>query len=327
MRPAKQSQGDGPPTHRASAAPGDLRPQGTFGSGAGPGNSRSHRRRRIWPMLEERLMKALMLLSFVLLGGALVLIVGTVVVRGLPGLTWEMITQPPKGGFYMGKEGGILNAILGSLALAVGATLLALVLALPMTLYLNTYARGTRLAGWVRLTLDVMWGVPSIVYGAFGFTLMLWLGLRASLLAGVITLALLELPILVRAVDEVMKLIPHELPESAAAMGATRTEVAFGVIVRQALPGIVTATLLAFGRGIGDAASVLFTAGYTDRLPTSLLRPVATLPLAVFFQLGTPFPAVQQRAYTSALVLTIIILVVSLGSRWLAARLSRNVIK
>jgi phosphate transport system permease protein len=284
-------------------------------------------RRRRAARIEERAVKTLMLLSFLLVGGSLALIVGTVVARGLPGLTWEMLTQTPKGGFYMGKEGGILNAILGSLALAFGATALAFILALPLALFLNVFARKGGFADTVRLGLDVMWGVPSIVYGAFGFTLMLLVGLRASLLAGIIVLALLELPILVRAIDEVMQLIPRELPESALALGATRTEVAFGVIARQALPGIVTAILLAFGRGIGDAAAVLFTAGYTDRLPTSLLRPVASLPLAVFFQLGTPFPAVQQRAYTSALVLTAIILLVSLGSRWLAARLSRNVVQ
>lgn len=277
--------------------------------------------------IEERFFLGVMIFSFVILAGSLLLIVGTVLARGLPGLTWDMLTQTPKGGFYMGKEGGILNAILGSLVLAFGATLLAFAFALPLALYLNSYAGNKHLLGLARLSLDVMWGVPSIVYGAVGFTIMLVLGMRASLLAGIVVIALVELPILVRAIDEVMKLIPHELPESALALGATRTEVAFGVIARQALPGIVTAILLAFGRGIGDAAAVLFTAGYTDRLPTSLLRPVATLPLAVFFQLGTPFPAVQQRGYASALVLTVIILVVSLGSRWLASRLSRNVIK
>lgn len=288
-----------------------------------PRTSRMRRMARI----EERFFLGLMVFSFVILAGSLLLIVGTVLARGLPGLTWEMLTQTPKGGFYMGKEGGILNAILGSLVLAFGATVVAFGFALPMALYLNAYAANSRLLGLARLSLDVMWGVPSIVYGAVGFTIMLVLGVRASLLAGIVVIALVEMPILVRAIDEVMKLIPHELPESALALGATRTEVAFGVIARQALPGIVTAILLAFGRGIGDAAAVLFTAGYTDRLPTSLLRPVATLPLAVFFQLGTPFPAVQQRGYASALVLTAIILVVSLGSRWLASRLSRNVIK
>jgi phosphate transport system permease protein len=93
------------------------------------------------------------------------------------------------------------------------------------------------------------------------------------------------------------------------------------------LPGIITAILLAFGRAIGDAASVLFTAGYTDRIPTSLMDPAASLPLAVYFQLGTPFPAVQQRAYASALILTIIVLIISLGSRLLAGRMSKYIVK
>lgn len=277
--------------------------------------------------IEEGFFKGLMLLSFLLVAGSLLAILVTVTVKGLPGLDWQMLTQTPKGGFYLGKEGGILNAIAGSLCLAGGGTLLALVLALPIVLYLAIYGHGRRRADAVRLALDVMWGIPSIVYGAFGFTLMLWLGMRASLLAGIIVLALLELPILARGMDEVIKLIPHELRESSFALGATRFEVAFHVLIRQALPGIVTAVLLAFGRGIGDAASVLFTAGYTDRLPTSLLRPVASLPLAVFFQLGTPFPEVQQRAYASALILTAIILATSLLARWLAGRLSRFVIK
>lgn len=277
--------------------------------------------------IEEGCFVTLMRLSFLLVAGSLLLILITVVIRGLPGLNWQMISQTPKGGFYLGKEGGILNAIVGSLYLAGGGTLLTLVLALPIVLYMDVYAKGSRWADFVRLSLDVMWGVPSIVYGAFGFTLMLVVGLRASLLAGIIVLALLELPIMARAMDEVIKMIPHDLKEVSFALGATRLEVAFTVIVRQALPGIITGVLLAFGRGIGDAASVLFTAGYTDRMPTSLLRPTASLPLAVFFQLGTPYPEVQQRGYASALILTFIILAVSLGSRWIAARLGRNIVK
>jgi phosphate transport system permease protein len=179
----------------------------------------------------------------------------------------------------------------------------------------------------MRLSLDVMWGIPSIVYGAFAFIIMLAIGMRASLLAGILVLALIEIPIMVRAMDEVIRSVPHELREASYSLGATQLETAAKVVLRQALPGIVTAILLAFGRGIGDAAAVLFTAGYTDRMPDGLLRPVASLPLAVFFQLGTPFPEVQQRAYASALVLTIMVLLISLGSRLLARRLSRNVVK
>jgi phosphate transport system permease protein len=277
--------------------------------------------------LQEAILKGLMLASFAVVAGSLVLILGTVIAKGLPALSWEMLTQAPKGGYYLGKEGGILNAILGSLYLAGGGTLLALVFSLPIALYLETYALDSRWGSAVRLTLDVLWGIPSIVYGAFGFTLMLSLGLRASLLGGMLTLALLELPIMTRAMDEVIRRMPSELEATSFALGATRLETAARVVTRQMLPGILTAVLLAFGRGIGDAASVLFTAGYTDRIPTSLLRPVASLPLAVFFQLGTPYPEVQARAYASALILTAIVLVISLGSRWAAARLGKFTVK
>lgn len=210
--------------------------------------------------------------------------------------------------------------------MAGGATLLSLLFGLCVALYLRSFAR-QRLAHWVRLAMDVLWGIPSIVYGAFGFTLLLWLGLRASLLGGIIVLALLELPIMVRAMDEVLIMTPFELETASFALGATRLETAFKVLVRQAGPGLLTAVLLAFGRGIGDAAVVLFTAGYTDRLPSGLLRPAASLPLAVFFQLGTPVPEVRERAYAAALVLMIIVLLISLGARLLTRRLDSQVIR
>ncbi|MGD8474867.1 MAG: phosphate ABC transporter permease PstA [Anaerolineae bacterium] len=277
--------------------------------------------------LVEGTFKALMLGSAAVVLGSLVIILATVVWKGIGALDLAMLTQVPKGGYYMGKEGGILNAIVGSLYLAGGATVLALVFALPIALYLQFYAARSRRAELVRLALDVLWGVPSIVYGAFGFIIMLWLGMRASLLGGIIALAFLELPIMVRGMDEAIAMVPPALEEASYALGATRLQTAVRVAVRQTAPGLLTAVLLAFGRGIGDAASVLFTAGYTDRLPDSLLSPVASLPLAVFFQLGTPFPAVQERAYASALVLTVIVLAISLLSRKMAGRLAKHVIR
>ncbi|HTP03472.1 MAG TPA: phosphate ABC transporter permease PstA [Anaerolineales bacterium] len=277
--------------------------------------------------LVETFVKFFMMASFVVVAAALGLILWTVIARGLPSLTWSMITQTPKGGYYMGKEGGVLNAIIGSLYLATGATILALIFGLPIALHLNTYLGNSSWGEYVRLSLDVLWGIPSIVYGAFGFALMLSLGMRASLLAGIIVLALLELPVMVRAMDEVIRLMPKELEQAAFALGSTKFEVAVRVVTRQMLPGIVTAVLLAFGRGIGDAAVVLFTAGYTDRITTSLMRPTASLPLAVFFQLATPYKEVQERGYASALILTIIVLIISLGSRWISGRLNRYTVK
>ncbi|MBP1770323.1 MAG: pstA [Candidatus Aminicenantes bacterium] len=259
---------------------------------------------------------------------SLLLILGTILWKSVPALSLSMLTQTPRGGFYLGKGGGILNAIAGSLYLALGATALALLLSLPLALYLNTYkGRASKTAVWTRFFLDVLWGVPSIVYGAFGFVVMLALGLRASLLAGMMTVALLEFPIMARAIDEVMRLVPRELKDASASLGATRFETAAKVMIRQAAPGILTGILLAFGRGIGDAASVLFTAGFTDRVPTSLADPAATLPLAIFFQLGTPFPEVQQRAYASAAILTLIILIISLAGRAMSRKVTRHVVK
>jgi phosphate transport system permease protein len=201
-------------------------------------------------------------------------------------------------------------------------------LSLPVALYVNLYRRRrSRLSEWTRAALDILWGVPSIVYGAFGFILMLCCGLRASLLAGIITVALLIFPLMARGMDEVIRMVPRELLEASYALGGTRFETAFKVVVRQTLPGILSAVLVAFGRGIGDAASVLFTAGFSDRIPRSLFDPAATLPLAIFFQLGTPFPEVQNRAYAGAFILTVIVLAVSLGGRLLAARYGRHVVR
>jgi len=277
--------------------------------------------------IAEAIFRLIAHVSFVLVAGSLAVILWTIISKGFPAINWTMLTQAPKGGYYLGKEGGILNAILGSLYMAAGGTLLAFIIGLPIALYLETYLRNSPWARYVRLTLDVLWGIPSIVYGAFGFIFMLAIGMRASLLGGIIALTLLELPILTRAMDEVIRMLPRDLEQAALALGSTRLEVALRVVTRQMLPGIVTAILLAFGRGIGDAASVLFTAGYTDRIPTSLFRPAASLPLAIYFQLSMPYPEVQQRAYAAALILTVIVLITSLGSRWISSRLSKNVIQ
>jgi phosphate transport system permease protein len=278
--------------------------------------------------IEEKFFKVLMLSAALVVVGSLLAIFLVVIWKGAPALNLTLITSLPEGGYYLGKGGGIANAIVGSLYLAFGATALALLLALPVALFLQKeYISKSSFARLVRLSLDILWGVPSIVYGAFGFIIMLYLGIRACLLGGIIALTLLELPIMIRAIDEVIKMVPKELKEASYAMGATRLETTLKVVCRQVFPGITNAILLAFGRGIGDAASILFTAGYTDRLPHSLLDPVASLPLAVFFQIGTPFVEVQQRAYASALVLLILILLLSILSRLFTKRFTRYIIR
>lgn len=278
--------------------------------------------------LEEILIKLLMGIACLIVAGSVLGVIGVMLVKGLPVFTLKMLFQGTEGGSSLGQEGGIRNAIIGSLLLGLGGTLGALLLALPIVSALQRdYAGNTLFGKFIRLALDVLWGIPSIVYGAFGFIIMLYFGFRASLLGGVIALTLVELPIMARGMDEVARLIPVELKEASYAVGSTRLETTLKVCWRQCLPGFVTAVLLAFGRGIGDAASVLFTAGYSEHLPRSLLDPVASLPIAVYQQYMSPFPEVQQRAYASAAALLLIVLLVSFISRLSAARFSRHVVR
>ena len=273
---------------------------------------------------EELVFKILMVASCIVVSSSLFLIVGTIVVKGVPYLTWDMVTKVPQGGFYIGKEGGVLNASLGSLYLVGGATVLGLLISIPISIYLNIYLKhGSLLSRTAKLAYDVLFGIPSIVYGAFAFSIMIWLGVRASLLGGIIAVTLLIIPILVRTLDEVIGTVPRELKHAALSLGATRWEAA-KVILKQIKPGIYTAILLAFGRGIGDVAAVLFTTGFSDNIPRYVDEPAATLPLAIFFQLSSPVPEVQGRAYASALILTIIILVIVVVSYFLSSKHTKH---
>lgn len=278
-----------------------------------------------WRKIEENLFRVLMFLATMLMGGVLILILIAIFKNGLPALTWEMLTQPPKGGYYFGREGGIANAILGSIYLSLGAVLCALVIALPVALFLNIHMKNhERWVHIIRFLMDTLWGIPSIVYGAFAFMVMIYLGMKASLLAGIITVALFILPIMIRSMDEVIKGVPEGLLEAGLSLGANRTEVAFKIFVRQCSTGLVTAILLSLGRAIGDAAAVIFTAGFSDRIPSSISQPAATLPLAIFFQLNSPIEEVKNRAYASAVVLTLIILIISTLSRYFSQKLKNH---
>lgn len=278
---------------------------------------------------EEAFFKVLMLISTLVVVGSALAIVAIVILKGAPALSLSIITQNPTGGYYIGTAGGgILNAIVGSLYLAFGATILAIAISLPVALFLQKeYAARSGFAGFVHFVLDILWGVPSIVLGAFMLSVMFFFGMRASLGAGILVLTLLELPIMIRAMDTAIRAVPDRLKEASYAVGATRLETSLKVVVRQALPGLLVAILLAFGRAIGDGASIMLTSGYSDRIPSSLGDPVASLPLAVFFLAGLPYPGAKEKAYAAALILLVIVLLVSITSRLVLRRFSKYVVK
>jgi len=279
-------------------------------------------------VIEELFFRGIMLLATCIIGLLLLYIIYIILRKGLPSLSLEMLTQAPKGGYYFGKDGGILNAIMGSIYIASGSTFLSFITGLPIALYMNTslYSQ-KKLVNIIRFILDLLLGVPSIVFGAFGFAVMIYFGIHSSLLAGIIVLWLLILPIMIRTIDEGLKMAPRGLCDATYSLGATQTELSFIVLFKQSLPAIITATLLSFGRAIGDAASVMFTAGFTDNIPMSLNQPAATLPLSIFFQLSSPIAEVKDRAYASALVLTLIILIISLSSRYFTNSYKKHSIK
>jgi phosphate transport system permease protein len=274
--------------------------------------------------LEEKIFKIIMICAAAIILAVLLFIISTVFYRGLPALSLDMVTKLPGGGFYLGKEGGVLNAIVGSIYIILGSLVISIFISVPLVLYINFYLPAKSVfSSVIRFSLDILFGIPSIVYGAFGFALMIYLGLRASLLGGILAVGMLIMPIMMRSFDEITRLLSRDLPDALLSLGSTKYEMA-KVILRQLMPGLVTAILLAIGRGIGDAATVLFTAGYTDNIPSSLNQPAATLPLSIFFQLGSPVEEVQNRAYASAIILTVIILILSFAARYFSSKFSKN---
>ena len=276
--------------------------------------------------LEEKFFKILMIISVLIVISSLVIIIGLVIFNGGSSLTIEMFTQTSSGGYYLGRGGGILNAILGSLFLALPATALACLMGLGIALYLQREFTHPRISTFIRLSLYILWGIPSIVYGIFCLMIMVLIGIGTSLLAGIIALTLLEIPIITRYMDESIKMVPIELKEGAYSLGSTKFETAVKVVRRQALPGIIAGVLLGLGRGIGDAASILFTAGFSDRIPGSLFDSTAALPTMIYHLYASPYPLVRQRAYAAAFILVVIVLSISVVSRALSKRSTKYVI-
>ncbi len=273
--------------------------------------------------IEEKVVKALMWVSVALVILVVASIICTIFVKGFGSLSWDMVTKVPGRNWNTTDDGGFLNAIWGSFIVVAPATLIAMVVSIPVVFYMNLYRRRSNWLSYVaRLAYDVLYGIPSIVYGAFAFMIMVMVGMRASVLGGIIVSILLIIPMFIRNGDEISKSVPDDMIDAAYSLGATKWET-LKVVVRQVLPGMATATLLAVGKAIGDAAAVMFTAGFSDSMATSLSSPTATLPLAIFnwVTMPDPFPG---RAYAAALVLTVIVLILSLGGRWITNHFTKN---
>jgi len=276
--------------------------------------------------IEENIFKILMIGSLCIVIGSLVIIFGLVIINGASSLSIEMLTQTPTPTTPGSPPGGgILNAIVGSLILAIPATAFASLIGLGIALYLQTDFLTPRVSNSIRFMLDVLWGIPSIIYGIFCLMIMIYIGMSSSILVGMIALTMLEIPIITRSMDESIKMVPSGLKEASYSLGSTKFETAFRVVRRQAFPGILAGILLGLGRGIGDAASILFTAGFSNRLPTSILDSTAALPTMIYNLYSTPLG--QSKAFAAAFILLMIVLIVSVLSRLLTRRFKKHIIK
>ena len=267
-----------------------------------------------WYFFRERLsQKQIEKIAFGLIIGAtvivlaiLVIILQDIILNGLPALSWEFLTQPPRD---LGRAGGIFPAIVGTLYLVTGAILIALPLGVGAAVYLVEYTREGRITRLIRTGVDLLNGTPSIVFGLFGFAFMvLFLNFGVSMIAGQITLALMVLPTVIRTTEESLKSIPQSLREGSLALGATRWQTISKVVLPPAVPGIVTGAILSIGRAAGETAPIMFTAVvFSSRfLPDSIFEPVMALPYHLFI-LATNIPGASTNKYGTALVLLIMV--------------------
>lgn len=262
---------------------------------------------RLSPLSRQKAGFALVACAALIVLVMLGVIVFYIVSLGVPAISWEFLTAAPRD---LGRAGGIFPAIVGTLYLIAGAMLIAAPVGIASAVYLTEYRREGHLIRLIRTGVDLLNGTPSIVFGLFGFAfLVLYLGLGISLLAGQVTLGLMILPTIIRTTEEALKSVPASLREGSYALGATRLETIWRVVLPPALPGILTGAVLSIGRAAGETAPILFTAAIfsTRFLPDSLLDPVMALPYHLYI-LTTTVPGATAQKYGSALVLLIVVI-------------------
>ncbi|MGC2375278.1 MAG: phosphate ABC transporter permease PstA [Solirubrobacteraceae bacterium] len=255
----------------------------------------------------------------------LVLIVYYLLSKGLGSWSPSFFTTDPTGNTFFASSsiGGIKSAILGTIEIVALASALAVPLGLGVAVWLVEYGGDSRFAHTVRFFIDVLTGVPSIMFGLFIYiALIVGTGTSYAGYKGSFALALLMLPVVTRSAEVVLLLVPGSLRESALALGAPRWKVIFRIVLPTALPGLVTGVLLAIARAAGETAPLLFTAGATLKTSYSLNGFMNSLPMQIYTDVTSPTTSVVNRAWGAALTLVAMILVLNLFARMLARRSS-----
>jgi phosphate transport system permease protein len=272
---------------------------------------------------KDQLARAGILAATVIALIPLVLIVYYLLSKGLSSWSWSFFTTDPTGNtfFKSSSIGGIKSAILGTIEIVALASLIAIPIGLGVAVWLVEYGRDSWFANVVRFFVDVLTGVPSIIFGLFVYiVLIIGTGSSYAGYKGSIALSLLMLPIVIRSAEVVLLLVPGALRESALALGAPRWRVIFSIVLPTALPGMVTGMLLAIARAAGETAPLLFTAAATHNTNFNLGQFMNSLPVQIYSDVTSPTTAVVERAWGAALTLVCMILVLNLIARLISRR-------
>jgi phosphate transport system permease protein len=269
-------------------------------------NGSFHRGRRV----SQGSMFLLFRIAAVLNGAALLIIVYFLVARGWRAINWEFLTQAPREAM---TEGGILPCIVGTLCLSLGAIIIALPIGVASAIYLSEYARPGRILRFIRLGINNLAGVPSVVFGLFGLAFFVtWLRFGVSILSGALTLGAMSLPVIIGASEEALRAVPQTYREASMGLGATKWQTIYRVVLPAALPGILTGAILGISRAAGETAPIMFTAAvfYTKQLPSSIFDEIMALPYHVYVlaTAGTEIEKTRHLQYGTALVLIVLVL-------------------
>ncbi len=257
------------------------------------------------------------------LGGAtiltlmiLVFIIFFILEKGLPVINLNFLTSNPED---MGRAGGIFPTLIGTILLPLLAIIIATPLGIFTSVYLSEYTKETKVTKVIRFGTDCLAGIPSIIFGLFGYIFfVITLGFGWSIISGGLTLAVMILPTIIRTSEEAIKSVPKSYREVSFSLGATSWQTVKKVILPNALPGIVTGIMLSVGRSIGETAAVIFTAGSSLRIPSSVFDSTRTM--AVHFYILAREGISAENAYGTAATLIIAVLIVNLSAYWLMNR-------
>ncbi len=276
----------------------------------------SARRRRT-----DKLMRGVLVAGTVVALIPLVLVIYYLLLKGLGSVTGSFFTTDPNGNFF-GNPGGVRSAIVGTLEIVALASLISIPIGIGVALYLTEYGKASGFANVVRYFVDVMTGVPSIVFGLFIYIVLVLSKVGGAFTGwkGAVALSLLMLPIVVRAAEVVLLLVPSALREAALALGAPRWRVVTRVVLPTALPGLITGSLLAVARGMGETAPLLFTTAGAFVLTGNLSAQMNALPIQIFQDISSPRDVIVSRAWGGALTLVALVLILNLIARAVARR-------